>query len=88
MEPVFGGLLIEAYCHAHKEERLDPSVLVARAREALEDGPPPLVDALDEMEVGLACFWGGWLGGWSGYGDSPHVSIHLTKTTTTNNRRG
>lgn len=51
MEPVFGGLLIEAYCHAHKDERLDPSVLVARAREALEEGPPPLVDALDEMEV-------------------------------------
>lgn len=51
MEPVFGGLLIEAYCDQHKDERLDPSVLVARAREALEDGPPDLLDVLDEMEV-------------------------------------
>lgn len=51
MEPVFGGLLTEAYCHEHKDERLHPSVLVARAREALQEGPLPLVEALDEIEV-------------------------------------
>jgi hypothetical protein len=60
MEPVFGGLLTEAYCRQHKDERLDPSVLVARARDALEDGP--LVQALDDMEVGGVLCVGGWCG--------------------------
>ena len=58
MEPVFGGLLTEAYCPEHKNERLDPSVLVARAKAALaaegqEDDDDDATQRLKDVEARL-----------------------------------
>ena len=49
MEPLLGGLLIQAYCSVHKDERLDPMSLVVNAKQGLTG--TPLYGNLVSVEV-------------------------------------
>ena len=51
MEPLFGGLLTEAYCETHREKRLDPLSLVRLAKHALRR--TPLSAAINAIEKRL-----------------------------------
>lgn len=49
MEAVFGILLTEVYCHHHKDERLDPTYIVGRAKMAMKK--TPIAGTLATIEV-------------------------------------